>query len=355
MATLTKPKKIDIADTNIAGLGTDLEKKVRLEAAKTEKAWEGVGQKVELKVWRIENFKVVPWPESDYGKFYNGDSYIVLNTWKKPDEPKLYHDIHFWLGRETSQDEAGTAAYKTVELDDFLGTLPVQHREVEGAESALFKSYFTELRIVVGGVESGFNHVKPEEYKPRLIHIHVNKKKPGQNITGLYIKEVSISYKSLNSGDVFVYDSGLKLLQWNGSNASGQEKVKAAEFVRKVSSARKGLATITVFDEGDADSAFFEAIGGRGPVSPPLKLKFKLEAIGKFGKKLLDSKDVFIVDGQQYGIFIWVGKSCSTLEKQSSMKTAMEYLKKENLPMDSSISRVLEGGENEAFFSEFDN
>ena len=39
MTGLTKPKTIDIADSNIAGLGTELEKQVRLNAAKTEKAW----------------------------------------------------------------------------------------------------------------------------------------------------------------------------------------------------------------------------------------------------------------------------------------------------------------------------
>ena len=78
------------------------------------------------------------WPESHYGHFYDGDSYIVLHvcslprpfskhisiaieikTYKKdPDNEELSYDLHFWLGSETSQDEAGTAAYKTVELDD---------------------------------------------------------------------------------------------------------------------------------------------------------------------------------------------------------------------------------------------
>ena len=28
-------------------------------------------------------WQVTHWPKSDYGKFYDGDSYIILNTYKK--------------------------------------------------------------------------------------------------------------------------------------------------------------------------------------------------------------------------------------------------------------------------------
>jgi hypothetical protein len=71
--------------------------------------------------------------KDEYGNFCTGDSYILLRTYKKKkpeaaqgEADALAWDIHFWLGDTTTQDEAGTAAYKTVELDDILGGAAVQ-------------------------------------------------------------------------------------------------------------------------------------------------------------------------------------------------------------------------------------
>ena len=33
-----------------------------------------------LQIWRVENFELKSVPKTHHGKFYNGDSYIVLNT-----------------------------------------------------------------------------------------------------------------------------------------------------------------------------------------------------------------------------------------------------------------------------------
>ena len=56
--------------------------------------------------------------------------------------------------------------------------------------------------------ETGFRHVKPEEYTPRLLHFHGLKK----NIT---VKEVPLNKHCLDNSDVFILDLGLKIYQVN--------------------------------------------------------------------------------------------------------------------------------------------
>ena len=45
-------------------------------------------------------------------------------------------------GDHCSQDESGSAAIFTVQMDDFLGGKPIQYREVQGHESKTFLGYF---------------------------------------------------------------------------------------------------------------------------------------------------------------------------------------------------------------------
>jgi len=370
---MIKQKEYKIADTNIALLGSDLEKKVKLASAETEKAWEGVGKATGLHIWRIEKFKVVPVEKKCYGSFYSGDSYILINTYKKPDTDKLLHDIHFWLGASTTQDEAGTAAYKTVELDTLLGGLPVQHREIEAHESELFLSYFASkggIRVLEGGIESGFNHVKPTEYKPRLLHLKGKKY--------VRIVQVPLARSSLNGGDVFILDNGLNIYQWNGKSAGGSEKARASQLSRALDDERGGKPKVTVFTQGDKDAKEFWSLleGGEGDVPDSSgvsdekwqevkdkkifvftdkggKEEFKKVQEGKIERKSLKSEDAFVVDvGAE--VFVWVGKGASVTEKAKALKYAQDYLAKEKRPNWTPISRLVEGGETENFLRHFD-
>lgn len=110
---LTHLKEYDIKDSNVEFIGSDIDHSVKYKSAQTEPAWNdgNVGKSAGLYIWRIEDFEVIPWPQDRIGQFYSGDSYIVLHSYKvgKQGEEKLGHEIFFWLGSKTSQDEAGVA------------------------------------------------------------------------------------------------------------------------------------------------------------------------------------------------------------------------------------------------------
>ena len=154
---MLKPRTPDWHETNLALFGSDIEKKIKKASADGEPQWGGAGVAAGVQVWRIESFKVVPWPRSKYGRFHTGDSYIVLHTYAPEPQKnprKLAWQIHFWIGKESSQDEYGTAAYKAVELDNKLGMAAVQFREAEGYESDAFKKLFGGMLVYLKGGES---------------------------------------------------------------------------------------------------------------------------------------------------------------------------------------------------------
>ncbi|CAG8467457.1 1177_t:CDS:10 [Scutellospora calospora] len=362
---MPRQPKWNIADTNF---GSKLEKDAHYQAGAKEQAWADPKMKVGIEpglwIWRIEKFTVKPWPKENQPTKIELYIFYIKSYKKNKETEALSHDIHFWLGLESSQDEVGTAAYKTVELDDFLGTSPIQHREVQDNESNLFLSYFKKFHVEEGGIDSGFKHNAVHEYRHRLLKV----KLIGRTIV---IREVPKDYKSLNSGDVFVLDVGTTLYQLNGKNSQGVEKVKAAEFVQATISDRNGLAHVIVIDEGDREMGkFWEALGCEGPIksaaedtvtdisSTPKKLfrvsdasgtlKFTEEKTGTVKMCDFDTNDVFVFDaGHQ--VFVWIGLKSTITEKKYSLHHAEEYIKKHNRPSSIPITRVMQGGENDVF------
>jgi gelsolin len=365
-----------LEDSNIARYGSKEHKDAKKAAAQTETAWAGAGQKVGVEIWRIEKFQVIRWPTSQYGSFFSGDSYIVLNSYKTPDSDAFKYNVHFWLGKETSQDEAGTAAYKTVELDDLLGDVPVQFREVEGFESKEFMDIFKgKICYMDGGVDSGFNHVKPTEYKARLLHL-----KSTANKKNVRVSQVPLAAASLNDGDVFILDNGMELIQWNGKSSGIFEKRKAADVIQALRNDRNGRPSIKVMDGVEENPSFWTALGeSKCPASvhaaipdtdekipdvePSLwrlsdasgKLQMTVEAKGKSNikKSLLDQNDVFILDTSTH-LFAWVGNKASSDEKTKATILGSDYLVAQGRnPRQVSIQREISGRETKAFWSHF--
>lgn len=100
-----------------------------------------------VSVWRIEDFMPVPWPQERYGTFCVGDSYIVLET-VRDSSGTLNRNVYYWIGKKSTADEMGAAAYRAAELSERLGGGMIERRELMGSESDGFKALFGPLTHV---------------------------------------------------------------------------------------------------------------------------------------------------------------------------------------------------------------
>ncbi|GIX68492.1 hypothetical protein CEXT_298461 [Caerostris extrusa] len=346
-------------------------------------AFENVGQTPGLIIWRIENLifyrnsssKRIP--VSEYGNFYSGDSYIILSTIGAKNG-KLSWDIHFWLGEETSQDEAGTAAIKSVELDDVLGGSPVQHREVQGFESALFLSYFKKgIRYLKGGVKSGFHHVENVPVK-RFLRV-----KGRRNVR---LNEMALEVGSMNNGDCFILDSEPNVFVYVGPQSGRMERIKAIQAANAIrDDLHCGRSEVKIIDENCSSSEvqeFFDELGGGcaddvaeatteaddQAFEATFESKIALYKIwedesGELQDELisekplkqeyLQSEDCFLLDGGMNGLFVWIGKNSSREERIGAMNLANKYIAKKGYPKWLQVNRVVECGEPPIFKSYF--
>eukprot|EP00271_Cylindrocystis_brebissonii_P011986 TRINITY_DN30012_c0_g1_i1.p1 TRINITY_DN30012_c0_g1~~TRINITY_DN30012_c0_g1_i1.p1 ORF type:complete len:346 (+),score=69.78 TRINITY_DN30012_c0_g1_i1:111-1148(+) len=336
-------------------------------------AFESLGSpKAGLLIWRIENLKVVPLPQKEYGKFHTGDSYIVLKTTETAPN-KFDLAAHFWIGKESSQDEYAVAALKTVELDDHYGGRAVQYREVQGLESELFLSYFQPCIIALpGGVASGLKKPEKEEQEPHLYQLKgINKL--------VRVREVPMVAASLNHGDIFILDTASTLYQFQGTGASISERMHARNILQHLNKEHKGgsCKTVTIEDDGapsdDEATEFWNLLGGFAEIpeksaaeedlearstTPAVlslvsKSSTKVIATGELQRSQLESPHCYLVD-TGFSLLVWTGSAASAEDKQAAAKAAEDLLKEEKRPQSARVIRIPEGKETPMFKSNFD-
>ncbi|XP_078443596.1 villin-5-like [Wolffia australiana] len=335
-------------------------------------AFHGAGQKAGMEIWRIENFQPVPVQKSSHGKFFAGDSYIILQTTVLK-SGALQHDVHYWIGKDTSQDEAGAAAIKTVELDAALGGRAVQYREVQGRESEKFLSYFKPCIIPQeGGVASGFKHTEINEQN------HVTRLFVCQGKHVVHVNEVPFVRASLNHDDVFILDTKSKIFQFNGSSSSIQERAKALEVVQFIKDTyHDGKCEVAAVEDGklmaDAEAGeFWGLFGGFAPLprkstsdksanAEPFSVKLLCVEKGQtvpiqtesLTKDLLETGKCYILDcGLE--VFVWQGRNTSLGERKSASSVAEELIQSSDR-LKANVVRVIEGHETVIFKSKFDS
>lgn len=295
-----------------------------------------------LKIWRIEKSELKQWPESKFGIFYEGDSFIVL---KKISISEV--NAHVWVGKKSSGDETGIASFKLLQLDNYFNKSINIYYEPQGYESELFLSYFEYISIMKGGIDEDEKKEKNQQLQPRLFHIRSN----GSNVKS---KQVPINQKSLYSGDVYLFDLGLILFNWRGKKSNGFEKFHGAVLAEKIKAKRNSKINIITIDEGietkyniEAQKEFdsyikryeqdYDAIMEKNEginFDKSFKKLMKLsDEEGNFlfneeeySKNSLKSKDTYIIDRGD-AVVVWIGNKTSKNEKRYARYYAIRYLR----------------------------
>ncbi|XP_021097050.1 advillin isoform X2 [Heterocephalus glaber] len=334
-------------------------------------AFRAVGNDPGIITWRIEKMELALVSLSAHGNFYEGDCYIILST--RQVGSLLSQDIHFWIGKDSSQDEQSCAAIYTTQLDDYLGGSPVQHREVQYHESDTFHGYFKQGIIYKkGGMASGMKHVETNTYDvKRLLHV-----KGKRNIRAT---EVEMSWDSFNRGDVFLLDLGKVIIQWNGPESNSGERLKAMLLAKDIRDReRGGRAEIGVI-EGDKEAASPElmtvlqdTLGRRSIIKPAvpdeiidqqqksnITLYHVSDSAGHLAvtevstrplaQDLLNHDDCYILDQGGAKIYVWKGKGATKVEKQAAMSKALGFIKMKGYPSSTNVETVSDGAESAMF------
>jgi len=350
---------------------------------------EKVGKTPGLEIYRIlDNFGLEPIPESDHGRFYVLNSYIVVNTFQKEETKKLAWNIHFWIGKKLEHDEYGAGASLIAKLSELNNGIPAEYREMQESESELFLSYFedennkygSKLRYIEDFAKCKAYMDDSHKEKNKLLKIKGRKNK-------LFCKRVPFTWVSIFSDDAYIFVIGNKIFRWKGKEANKDEWLKTLELATSILRHDfRGQGDLINLEEADPNFAWPEEILaelGKAPESfstsgnsdkdltaeghlEPILWKVSNES-GKLetteitrglaiDKAHLDTNDCFILDCYNKAdggyIYVWKGTKSNLEEKKKSMKTAIEFIEKENYGTKTAISVMVEGYET-AFFRQY--
>jgi hypothetical protein len=266
----------------------------------------------------------------------------------------------------------GSAAAFTVQLSDNLKMASRHHLELMMEETQMFMSLWKGgIFYLEGGVDSGFTHVEPKTYEHRLMIVK------GKRYPRVF--NMPMVANSINEGDVFILDLGMKLYYWPGVDANVNEKVKGMEIVINIKNTERGANPKLFYPRDkspEADEEFWAALGGRPATINPAtsdeedtsdpNFAYTLWQVSNASGSLqlteiterplrrdhLDTSDSYILELSDT-IYVWVGKGSNLEEKKNAMQSAKDFIAQKGKNPKTKVSRIPEMAEDVHFKSFF--
>ncbi|KAH0999377.1 hypothetical protein HUJ05_005174 [Dendroctonus ponderosae] len=299
--------------------------------------------------------------KDQYGTFYDTESYIIYaasqygqssgidSVTRDIKGKEIEYHIHFWLGQNTTPEKSGVAAYKTVELDSMLNCSTTQHRETQENESDRFLSYFkTGYRILKPAIIQNGNKQLPKLYRVK------------GKCTPALIEMNSVSWENFRSSDVFIIKAPQTVFVWVGRAANVEEKRHATIISQEMKDQYK-ISNVVFVDDGyektidsDIQKQFSKYLplekrvvlpdnGNENGEAGNPKYNLRLYKCSENNGKYRVAEDVYIVDQEINGIWVWVGKRVNEKEKNEALRNARGFVKKKKYPGNTKVTRVVDG------------
>ena len=285
-------------------------------------------------VFRVEMFDLINVPDEDHGIFFSGDCYVILYAYH--DGNKDNYIIYYWIGENSSQDEQGAAALRTIELDDRLGGNPVQVRVVQGKEPNHFLAMFGgQMTVFSGGIasafdgENGYTRDIPNKY---MLQVR------GANKYSTRAREEDFRAGSLNTNDCFVIVNDRDVVVWFGKSSTGDER----DMAKQLAFTKNNDPLIVV--EGQEKANFWEMLGGKEAyfsekITRPDEVvgeprlfhvsnatgNIKVDEVVQFSQQDLLDEDIMLLDAN-HSIFLWQGFLSNRTERTQAISIAKDYL-----------------------------
>jgi hypothetical protein len=91
--------------------------------------------------------------------------------------------------------------------------------------------------------------------EPRLLHC--------KGKMHIVVRQMPITFKSLNSGDSFIYEDNERVYIWHGKDAGAMEKAKAANIAQAMADEQGRKRNRAVFEESHGhDKEWWHVLGG---------------------------------------------------------------------------------------------
>eukprot|EP01132_Coremiostelium_polycephalum_P008457 gene8457-10388_t len=318
-----------------------------------------------IQIWRVKDHdKEFISDQSQYGHFYDGESYVILYKYQKKNRDQYI--IYFWQGKNSTINEKGSSALLTVDLDDSIGGVATQIRVVQNKEPVHFIKIFGGFIIVHKGIQSDVekrfqqvNEPKIKIYQLRQCHLFGTEQQQQQyHIRVLESNnEDTLNFK-FNSNDIYIIESLESIYIWKGQYSStltsnnGQLlqniilNLESNSIYSKLID-NNNSRSIVILNESqgsiilkqqllnndkEIDNNVDNSIYKYSLEKLKIKLfqcsvssgSYKAEIVCEWDQDDLDNEDVMILDAVP-NIFVWIGRNSTLDERSQSMKTAITY------------------------------